>query len=44
MLKVAKDPNPRVEEMNVADYTKRVKKVYPKVEEGLISFLNHCKI
>lgn len=44
MLEVTKDPNRRVEEMNVADYTKRVKKVYVKVEEYLIDFLNRCKM
>lgn len=44
MFEVTNDPNPRVEELNVPDYTERVKEVYVKVEEYLIDFLNRCKI
>lgn len=33
-----------VEEMNMYDYTKKVKEVYPKPKEDLIDFQNCCKV
>lgn len=44
MVEIYEDHIPKIEDMNMLDYPKKVKVVYPNAEEELINFLIQCKI
>lgn len=44
MVEIYEDHIPKIEDMNMLDYPKKVKVVYPNAEEELINLLIQCKI